>query len=411
MVDKTVFTVGRGPSCDLVIANQKLSREHLRIERSGERFVVADAGSSNGTDLNSRPLFEPTEVISGDRADLGGGCEIEFEFVWEERSASEELVPTTRAAVAEASLTADAPPVTTSGTRGPEAAGGFPLWLLIVGPVSAIFLLVIGLGLVLLLGGGGNSQRADASDRNTRISRVSDDDGDDDDDKPVSDKTPRTDDTVTATGTPGSNTTQPSPANLSETAKIEQSAAAFLRRIAQNDPKAFLTSDQAKVVNSKIKSLSGSSTLAANIESARKASSQIKTLAESKNLPPQFLATAALAKLGNTRGDVLQTAQSMAGILERLNTQIGSELSDDSLLMIAAFDQGERGDFMRLRNMLQDLATKFPESARAIRSIWFLQKQNKITDAEFDLAVRFLAIGTITQNPKDFGISAEPLVL
>jgi hypothetical protein len=80
-------------------------------------------------------------------------------------------------------------------------------------------------------------------------------------------------------------------------------------------------------------------------------------------------------------------------------------------MMIAAYDQGEKGDFMRLRNTLQDLATKFPESSRVIRSIWFLQKQGKITDSEFDFALRFLAIGTITQNPKDFGVKAEPLTL
>ena len=101
----------------------------------------------------------------------------------------------------------------------------------------------------------------------------------------------------------------------------------------------------------------------------------------------------------------------MADVLEKLNTQIGSERSDDSLMMIAAFDQGQRGDFMGLRNTLQDLATKFPESSRSIRSIWFLQKQGKISAAEFDFALQFIAIGTISQNPKDFGVSAEPLVL
>jgi len=151
--------------------------------------------------------------------------------------------------------------------------------------------------------------------------------------------------------------------------------------------------------------------LAANIESARKSSAAIKSLATSKNLTPQFLATAALAKLGNTKGDVLQTAQAVATVLEKLRTPIGCELYDDCLMMIAAYDQGEKGDFMRLRNTLQELATKFPESSRVIRSIWFLQKQGKITDSEFDFALRFLAIGTITQNPKDFGVTAEPLTL
>ena len=118
-----------------------------------------------------------------------------------------------------------------------------------------------------------------------------------------------------------------------------------------------------------------------------------------------------MAKLGNSRGDVLQAANSVADVLDKLGTQVGNESSDDALLMIAAFDQGSAGDFMKMRNMLQDLANKFPESARSIRSIWFLEKNGKITPAEFDSALTFLAIGTITQNPKDFGVNAEALSL
>jgi hypothetical protein len=101
----------------------------------------------------------------------------------------------------------------------------------------------------------------------------------------------------------------------------------------------------------------------------------------------------------------------MADTLDKLATQIGSELANDSLLMIAAYDQGAGGDFMKMRNMLQDLATKSPDSARTIRTIWFLHKNSKITDAEYDFALNFLAIGTITQNPKDFGVNAEALTL
>jgi hypothetical protein len=62
-----------------------------------------------------------------------------------------------------------------------------------------------------------------------------------------------------------------------------------------------------------------------------------------------------------------------------------------------------------MRNMLQDLATKMPDLARDIRTIWYLKKQGKISDGEYDMAVRFLAVGTIAQNPKDFGVNAEPL--
>ena len=66
---------------------------------------------------------------------------------------------------------------------------------------------------------------------------------------------------------------------------------------------------------------------------------------------------------------------------------------------------------MKMRNMLQDIATKSSESPRTIRSIWFLEKEGKITKTEFEKALTFLAIGTITQNPKAYGVNAEALTL
>lgn len=402
-IDGDQFTVGRGSSCDLVISNSKLSREHLLIERSGGRFFISDKGSSNGTELNARPLLEQTEIINGDRANLGGGADLDFEVIWSSTRASESIASTDQASVQAASVTVDAPPLSTASGG---SSGGFPIWLLIAGPLAAIFLLVIGIGVLYLFSGGSTT----IAESPNRISRQPHDPSGDPDDTPEPDKTPRSTASPGETSPPANGSTPP-PVNLSDTAKVEKNGAAFLRRIAQHDSTAFLTSDQAQKVNSQVKQLSGSQAVAANIESARKSSSQIKALAMSKNLKPQFLANAALAKLGNSRGDAFQAAQSMADILEKLHTQIGDELSDDCLLMIAAFDQGQRGDFMGLRNMLQDLATKFPESSRAIRSIWFLQKQNKINSSEFDFAVQFIAIGAISQNPKDFGISADPLVL
>jgi len=405
-VDKEVFVIGRGSTCDLVVPNAKLSREHLRIENSNGRFIVADCGSSNGTELNYGELTEPTVIRNGDQADLGGGLAIEFELEADQPIHSvNDQFPS--AGMYDAGPAAGPPNVVTPVPG--ENAGGFPIGILIVGPLAAIFLIVIGIGLIYMF--SSPTTTAEAPSRTTRTTREPSDEPEDN--KPSSSRTPASSSpTIDSNDQPSTgNASSPLPKSLGETSKVESNAAAFLRRIAHNDSTAFLTTDQAQKVNSRIKQLSGSSSLAANIESARKSSSQLKTLAGSKNLPPQFLATAALSKLGTSRGDPLQMAQSMSDVFEKLNTQIGSELSDDSLMMVAAFDQGQRGDFMGLRNTLQDLANKFPDSSRAIRSIWFLQKQGKISGPEFDFAIMFLAVGTISQNPKDFGVNAEPLIL
>lgn len=416
------FVIGRHSECDLCVPDTHLSREHVRIERKGDEFIVSDLGSSNGTTLNGESLVEPTHLKNGDEILLGGAIVVRAEIPSDaeaDAAAPEVQTEPETPEVPTGAAVAGSPskPVYSSAA---QPAGSGSKSIFIIAPILGLIVLAMIGGLIYFL--GGRKQPVIASDNEFQYSRSNDDD-----DPPLKSKdakkVDKVDDSTTPTSSPiagnnsstgdtsGNSSSQPPPANLSDTAKIEQNGASFLRRIAQNDTKAFLTTDQAKRLTARIKQFSNSGTLADNINSARKSSSQLRTLAAAKNLKPQLLAVAAMAKLGNSRGDVLQAANSVADVLDKLGTQVGNESSDDALLMIAAFDQGSAGDFMKMRNMLQDLANKFPESARSIRSIWFLEKNGKITPAEFDSALTFLAIGTITQNPKDFGVNAEALSL
>ncbi|HEY2867388.1 MAG TPA: FHA domain-containing protein [Pyrinomonadaceae bacterium] len=406
------FVIGRHSTADLSIPNGKLSREHLKIERLGDQLLVSDLGSSNGTQLNGQPLSEPVQITNGDRVDLGGGLIVEVVLrsfdpnaaadEEEEDGPDEDL-----AGAAPADGEAPAGPASNAGAEA-SGSGGFSWGWFVIAPILGIFLLVFVIGIAWVFIGGSSTEVAETNKGGYVYSHPEDD--------PSPEKTSTTSSPSGTTAgssnnSSGTNIAQPSPANIGENGKVEQSAAAFLRRAALHDTTAFLTSEQAKKVSDKIKQIGSSSALADNINSARKNAAQIKSIATAKGISPQLLATAALTQLGDSRGDVLARAQSMSDILGKLQTQIGSELADDSLVMIAAYDQGERGDFQSLRNMLQDLTTKSPESARAIRSIWFLQKNGKISGSEFDFAIKFLAIGTITQSPKDFGINVDPLTL
>jgi pSer/pThr/pTyr-binding forkhead associated (FHA) protein len=412
------FIIGRHSGSDLCIPDSRLSREHVKIERLGDKFLVCDLGSTNGTSLNGEELSDTETLRHGDELDLGGGVIVKIEI----SVPGKEPAKPEPAAVDEDELDGEnldgevsgSSPTVDSASRPTPAATGssIPTSVFIIAPIFGLLVLAFAGVLIYVFSTGGQAKQPEGNDFVYTT---------DPEDTPSKGRknTNSTSDNKNSTEPPANTTTTASPETgpslptkeLSETGKSEQNAAAFLRKIAQNDPKAFLTSDQAATVNNKIKQLSGSSAIADNINSARKSAAQIRSLAAAKNLKPQFLATAAIAKLGNSRGDVLQTAQSMAEIFSKLETQIGSELADDSLLMVAAFDQGANGDFMKMRNMLQDLATKFPESSRSIRTIWFLHKNGKITDAEFDFAIRFLAAGTISQNPKDFNVNCDALIL
>ena len=394
--------IGRHSECDIAIADSRLSRRHARILHAGGKFLLEDLGSSNGTDLNGEPLFEPAELKNGDRVSFGGlNAEIEVA----------EVVAASPSATA-------ASPISTQQKAAPErqveieedsgAGGGIPIWAIFMAPVIAAVLVVVVGAAVFVVMRGSTDVSANEIEEDPPILT--------DDPKQKKDKDEPTGDTGPTNNSPTNNSTSgpnagptPTPANLSETAKVEINAASFLRKIAQNGDKAFLTGEQAKRVSAKVKQIGSSSALAENINSARKNGAQIKSLAAAKNLKPQMLAVAAVTKLGGARGDVMAAATSMADVLDKLTIQLGNEFPDDCLLTMAAYDQGVAGDTMKLRNMLQDLSTKSNETARTIRTIWFLQKEGKITPAQFEFALHFLAAGTIAQNPKEFGVNAEAL--
>lgn len=416
--------VGRHSESDICIPDGRLSRRHMKIDRFGDVFVVSDNGSSNGTILNGQLLKDPIALKNGDILELGG-LNLTVVLKGDEPEPAPSDEPETPAAEPElpsAELEApqaDAGPAPSVGSPQPQAAGGsgsMLLWVII--PVFGIvFLLFAGVIVYILFSGPTTT----IAKKQTDTSYTSDDPEPDNDNKKSTNKsgsgtpnsgstssspgpnTSSNNDTPTSSGTP--------PANTSETTKIEQNGGAFLRRVAQNDPQAFLTTEQATKLSSKIKQFSGSSAIADNLKSANTNASKITSMAKTNGVRPQFLAIAAVAKLGSSRGDVMQTAESMIKVLSNLAGKIGTERADESLIVIACYSQGTAGEFLRMRDMLQDLANKAPESARIIRSIWYLQKNGKISQAEYENALNFLAVGTISQNPKDFGINAEAVAL
>lgn len=63
------FVMGRGSTCQMVLPERQVSREHLRIYRDGDHYYLKDLDSKNGTWLNS-------EQIKGDAVLLHDGDEI-----------------------------------------------------------------------------------------------------------------------------------------------------------------------------------------------------------------------------------------------------------------------------------------------------------------------------------------------
>ncbi len=69
-------TIGRLPSCDVVLTDPGASRQHARIEARADAYVLIDLGSTNGTIVNGEPASE-RELAGGDRITIGSSV-LEF---------------------------------------------------------------------------------------------------------------------------------------------------------------------------------------------------------------------------------------------------------------------------------------------------------------------------------------------
>jgi hypothetical protein len=64
--------IGRAPGCDCLVTDDLVSRRHAEVRRDGDRWMLRDLGSRNGTRVNGVRVVEPVEVRPGDRVSLGG---------------------------------------------------------------------------------------------------------------------------------------------------------------------------------------------------------------------------------------------------------------------------------------------------------------------------------------------------
>jgi hypothetical protein len=57
-IDHAPFRIGRCETCDLQIDSAEVSREHAQISKRGNIWVIRDLGSTNGTQVNGKPVRE-----------------------------------------------------------------------------------------------------------------------------------------------------------------------------------------------------------------------------------------------------------------------------------------------------------------------------------------------------------------
>jgi len=76
-LENSQYVMGRHPDCDIVLESGSVSRQHARISKSGESFLLEDMKSRNGSFVNGRLINEPTKLVEGDTIRI---CDIELNF-------------------------------------------------------------------------------------------------------------------------------------------------------------------------------------------------------------------------------------------------------------------------------------------------------------------------------------------
>jgi pSer/pThr/pTyr-binding forkhead associated (FHA) protein len=72
VLDKSRNKIGRDDSCDIVLKDPLVSREHCLIEADEEgSYFVTDLGSKNSTFLNRKAVSRRLQLFYGDRLLLG----------------------------------------------------------------------------------------------------------------------------------------------------------------------------------------------------------------------------------------------------------------------------------------------------------------------------------------------------
>jgi pSer/pThr/pTyr-binding forkhead associated (FHA) protein len=82
LIEDERTVLGRGSQSDLILPDDSISREHAVLEFAGDRYVLQDLESSNGTFVNEKRV-KSAELEHGDRIRVG---HLLLQFLVEERS-------------------------------------------------------------------------------------------------------------------------------------------------------------------------------------------------------------------------------------------------------------------------------------------------------------------------------------
>ena len=139
------ITIGRADERTICLKDPTVSTLHCKVTRNGDKYVIADAGSTNGTKINGSPLTGEHELQNGDIVRVGA-----FELLYdsEDKTMVMSIQKTqTGIDINAASATQTIKNVANSGFTERKQSSGLSnkLMIIIVVLLALIFLAILGL--------------------------------------------------------------------------------------------------------------------------------------------------------------------------------------------------------------------------------------------------------------------------
>ncbi|HEX7175301.1 MAG TPA: FHA domain-containing protein [Pyrinomonadaceae bacterium] len=428
------LSVGRGADNDLCINDTNLSRRHAIVEVIAGRPYISDCGSSNGTTVNGQTVTSAIELYDGDRINLGNSREL-IVAIEEATAATDDAVAASATPDANAQAgspeagqvsgpaapaSPHAPPAGSASEKVAATALRAPI---LAGAAIGVILLGALVLFVYSLGGDdkktrGGDGRAGAS--NTGVERANATGGRTPGGNAGPRETPRAETNASvnaqasevASGTPSAAT-----AGDNTDEQIGREVRRAMGRIS-SDNAPYISETGAADVARKVREYRGSAALAERLRALARGCADVTTLARTNNLKPSLLSYAALAQAESAGGgDPVAVARQMSPKLLTLRATFGTETANSSLLLVAAYPYPFNPSIGSQERTPHPLASKLMEvggrrsvvETSVARSVWFLREKNAVSAEAYDLVVRLLAVGVIAQNPRQYGVEADPV--
>ncbi|MBP5585529.1 MAG: FHA domain-containing protein [Lentisphaeria bacterium] len=139
------ITIGRSDERTICLKDPTVSTLHCKVTHNGDKFIIADAGSTNGTKVNGNPLTEEYELQNGDIVRVGA---FELLFDTEDKTMTMSIQKTqTGIDINAANATQTIKSVASSGFTERKQGSGLSnkLMIIIVVLLALIFLAILGL--------------------------------------------------------------------------------------------------------------------------------------------------------------------------------------------------------------------------------------------------------------------------